>query len=106
MAVAPYTDTMSKTDSSQTNHRSSKDFNRKTVTDLDIRLFAIEAGQKGDHPQAVICLTALGVDIDYRDYRGLVTAHQLQDIRIAADMQAGDARRMCVDAINKAKESK
>lgn len=78
----------------------------KTVTDLDIRLFAIEAGQKGDHLQAVICLTALGVDVDYHDYQGLVTARQLQNIRVAADMQAGDARRMCVDAINKAKESK
>jgi len=79
---------------------------RKPITDLDVRLFAIEAGQKGDHLQAVICLTALGIDVDYRDYRGLVTTRQLHDIRIAAGMQAGDARQMCVDAIRKVKERK
>ena len=37
MAVAPSTDTMSKTDSSQTNRRSSKDFNRPLVAMLNAR---------------------------------------------------------------------
>jgi hypothetical protein len=79
---------------------------RNTITDSDIRLFAIESGQKGDHLEAVICLTALGVEIDYHDYRGLVSTRQLEDIRIAADMQTGDARRLCVDAIKQIKQAK